>query len=208
MAEVATKVEKMDDEEVIKASPFKHPIHITRNGVTMELTPFAGSRGKWLNQAYAAPQIEENPDLDFDNDKTFIQGLKFVGKSNLAMMVNLIAKRSGQDYTEDSIPHDSDGNVTGAFNPETFKGFWEQWTAAGQRMSELAEQIEGEQKRFLQFVSVDLMNAINGGDAEAVKKAQEEVARRKRRIETLRGQLETRKARYSKEAATDETRPE
>ena len=201
------------DSQIIAESPFATPVEVSRNGVTIELTNFVGKRNDWKDRAYAAAQIQSEPQKagtsESDaimNDKTFLKGLVFVGKTNVERFINVILRRIGQDNVEDAIPET--GDLAGHFQLGLFVKSWETLQAASLKLSELIEQYNEAvvklQQAFPAFVaSMSDASATAEDKANAVAKYEALNSA----VTTLKQEYEIRKAKRSKEAQTETVSP-
>ena len=201
------------DEQIIAESPFATPVEVTRNGVSDTLTNFVGKRNDWKDRAYAAFQIKSESfkagTSEYDaivNDKTFINGLVFVGKSNIERFINVIMRRIGQDNVEDAIPEQGDN--AGIFQLGVFVKSWENLQAASLKLSELVEQYNEAvvklQQAFPAFVAVMSNPSSTQDDKDAAVAKYEAL---NSAVTTLKQEYEIRKAKRSKEAQTETVSP-
>lgn len=191
---------ELNEDDIINHSPFKNAIDVVRNGIAQTLKVFVGKRGAWENRPYAAFQLEADPNKDFDNDETYLGGIKWIGKDNIVKMLNVILRRIGQDNTEDSV------SVDGVFSLDAFKKAWETLTAAGLKISELKELLDAEQKKHQDYIANIAMTIFMNGTQDEKLDAKAEIEKRTSSINALRFELEARQQRRSKEVNTEEVR--
>ena len=194
--------EAVDVESIIANSPFAKPIHITRNGVTVPLKVFVGQRGEWKDKPYAAVQIETDDTSEVAKDHSFIKDLTFIGKSNVKNALNVIFRRYGQDFFNDSVSEE-----TGEFSLDKFTKSWENLTATGLKLSELKELLDNEQKKHENYIANEALALLTSGDPVKVDAAKKVIEERTKSIKALRFDLEQRAARRSKEKETDTVAP-
>jgi hypothetical protein len=201
------------DEQIIAESPFDSPIVVARNGVTEILTNFVGKRNDWKDRAYAAVQIKTETfkagTSEHDSivhDKSFLNSLVFIGKTNVERFLNTILRRIGQDNVEDAIPET--GENAGVFQMGVFVKAWENLQAASLKLSELVEQYNEAvvklQKAFPDFVAV--MSNPNSTQ-EQKDKAVAHYNGLNEAVTTLKNEYEIRKAKRSKEAQAETVTP-
>lgn len=195
--------ESVDIESIIANSPFAKPIHITRNGVTVPLKVFVGQRGEWKDKPYAAVQIETDDTSEVAKDHSFIKDLTFIGKSNVKNALNVIFRRYGQDFFNDSVSEE-----TGEFSLDKFTKSWENLTATGLKLSELKELLDNEQKKQEAFIAGEGIELLGRGrGTPEFDKALKIIEDFKKSIKALRFDLDQRAARRSKEKETDTVAP-
>lgn len=186
---------------------------ITRNEIPLVLTPFAGTRGKWDGTVYQAPQIEIEGATVLTEDSTFIKGLIWFGKDNLKRIVNIFARRMAQDIWEDSIPEA--GDQEGIWQEATFIRLMTEFAASSMKISELQELYEDAVAKYQNasgpFI-VEMTTAAAETDekkrAELTKAASDKFKGLSDAVSSIRAELETRRAKRSKEAATETVTPE
>lgn len=211
-----TKVERLPDAEVIKNSVFATPVNITRNGITAVLQTFVGKRKQWDGVPYAAFQLTANETLTLTQDQTFLDGVTFIGRSNVANAINAFFRRFGQDAVTDNTAQNESELASIGDGAEVGKLFlpglvrdWTDMAASGMKIAEVLELLEAEQKAYQDFVSNVVMVQLpdpNVTDEQKVaisKEGKERVAK----INDLRAQFEARKKKKSGEEQTNTVRP-
>ena len=202
------KKEKPDLSKVV-------PYNIERNGIKKALTPFAGSRGAWDGKIYQAPQIEDEAGKSIPEDSTFLTNLSWFGKENVKRFLNVIARRMAQDYWDDAIPEKDDeagfpeGSKAGIFVESLFIKAMTEFAAASLKISELNElyndAVDALKNETTGFIAE--MTAA-AGDADKMKIAGDKFKQLSDNVNSLKLELEARKARRSKEAQTETVTPE
>lgn len=195
--------EQVNTETIIANSPFGKPLTVERNGIVKKLAVFVGKRGAWENKPYAAPQIEtdgtESAPVD---DKSFMDSVTFFGKNNLKNFINVIARRFGQDYVEDSIG--AEGTATaGIFSLDRFLTYWKELRSSAMKLSELNEAYQLAVSEFTSFTTGELMEAVGTGDTYRIEEAKKKMSSLNATLISLKAEFEERKARRSKEAAAE-----
>ena len=173
--------------------PLETPHQVERNGIIKTLKCFVGKRGAWENKPYQAPQLEIGT---FDDDVTWI------GKENIVNAYNVILKRFGQDYVEDAT-----GETDGIFSLERFLNYWKELRASALKLSELQEAYQNAVSEYTTFAAEGLMAAVDSGDPEKIAAAKKKMGELSATITALKKDFDERKARRSKEAATETTQP-
>jgi hypothetical protein len=193
------------DEQIVANSPFKHAIHIARNGVTEVLKVFVGKRSDWEGRPYAAIQLEEEASKETKEDTKFLNGITFLGKGNVVKMLNTILRRYGQDAVEDA--YDGENAFEGNYHHDVFTKGWENFAAAGLRISELKEQLDAEQLKHQEYISTVAMAAFGNPATtpEEIASIKKTIQDRTATINDLRFQLEQRSQKKSKEKNVEET---
>jgi len=213
MSDAPTSVAQKTDEQIIAESPFAKPIHITRNGTTGTLQVFVGKRNEWKDRAYPAFQIESENfkagTSEHDaivHDKTFINGLVFIGKENIKKFVNVILRRNGQDMVEDAIPEKGDN--AGILQMDVLIKSWETLQAAQLKLSELVELYNEAVVKF-QHATPNFVAEMTaaGGDPEKMAAATAKFQTYSDAVNLLKNEYEIRKAKRSKEAQAETVTP-
>lgn len=186
-------VTKKPKPDLTKVTPYS----VTRNAVTKSLTAFAGTRGAWDGVVYQAPQISE---------ATINEDIAWFGVQNIIRTVNIVARRMAQDYWDDAIPET--GDQAGIFQEATFLRLVSEWSAASMKISELIElyneAVEKYQAATPTFIAE--MTAA-AGDATKTAEAAAKFQALSDAVTSIKAELEARKARRSKEAATETVVP-
>lgn len=178
------------------------PQTVERNGVSATLQIFEGKRGTWEGKKYQAFQIEtDGTESDVAEDKTFLACLRWFGKSNIKNAINVISRRYGQDFVEDSIPES--GENAGIFSIDRFLNFWKELRSSAMKLSELNEVYQSTVEEYTKFTTGDLMAAVTSGDANAIADCKKRMEALNSTLKSLKSELDERKARRSKEAATE-----
>ena len=203
-------------------NPLANPLSIERNGVTGTLTVCTGKRDAWKDKPYQAFQVEtDGTDSSPENDSIFLAAIKWAGKINVKNALNTLFRRYGQDFVEDATG-DADtakagGLADGVFSLEKFTEFWTKLKSSAMRLSELNETYQAAVAEYQAFtagtivdgVQVDgeLIQAFNSGDAGRVALAKAKMDSMNATLRSLKADFEERKARRSKEAATETASP-
>jgi hypothetical protein len=186
---------------------------VVRNGVEKILTICTGKRDAWKDKPYQAAQIEtDGTDSLPAADPIFLADLAWWGKTNVKNALNTIGRRYGQDFVEDATGDEESekagGLKNGIFSLEKFLGFWTNLKSSAMRLSELNEAYQAAVNEYKEFTSVTLIAAFESGDAVAIANAKAKMATMTATLNSLKADFEERKARRSKEAATETTSPE
>lgn len=205
--------EQKTDEQIISESPFATPVEVSRNSVSGTLTNFVGKRNDWKDRAYAAFQIEAETfkagTSEYDaivQDPKFLNGLVFVGKTNVLRFINTILRRIGQDNVEDAIPETGDN--AGVFQMDVFVKSWENLQAASLKLNELVELYNEAVVKFSKNTStiVERIIAANG-DKDIIQKLKEENDMLAANVNAYKQEYEIRKAKRSKEVQAETVTP-
>lgn len=214
---VAEKEETIDKEAIIAASDFNVPFVIKRNGVHITAEVFVGAaraRSKWTGIPWVAPQIsttEATPDdKGYQHDSVFHQGIAFVGRSNVVNALNIILRRYGQDFLEDS-----NDPLTGKFSLELYHKTWEDLATSALAKAELEELLDGEQKKQEKAIAEATPFFEKMGAGEVLSHEEQTkfgpiaagIRERTTKISSLRQQLANRSKKKSKEAAASTVAP-
>jgi len=211
--EIEAKPE-INKDEIIANSPFNKPFVITRNGVTVTASVFVGApraKSKWSGVPWVAPQVgtfEGTPEdaKGYNHDTKFHHGITFIGRTNVVNALNIILRRYGQDFLEDSRDP-----LTGELNLETYHKAWAELATSALKISELEELLDEEQKK--QEKSVEsLMQAVEDLGAgkitpESFSLLKNEINARKETINSYRQQIASRKKKPSQEKQADTVAP-
>jgi len=208
-------------------NPLSIPLMVNRNGIDATLTLCMGKRDAWKDKPYQAFQIQtDGTESSPAEDKPFIEGITWWGKQNVKLALNTIFKRFGQDFADDATgdkdTEKAGGLADGIFSVEKFLEYWQKGKSSAMRLSELNEAYQSTVAEFNEFTSGELMAAVQrqtdamaSGDSTLISQASVRFANAKTKMESLSATLksykadfEERKARRSKEAATETTSPE
>jgi len=192
------------------------PYLVTRNTVEKALTPLAGSRKTWDGVVYQAPQVRTTENTGIIDDPLFIEDLAWAGKDNIVRALNVIWRRLAQDAHADAIPeHDNEpgfpeGSKAGVFVAERFIKSIENFTTSSLRISELVELYEEANAAFQRYTSNELIPAIMAcnGDVDKIAEIKAYVKKLGDTVNQYKLEIDERRAKKSKEANTDEVRPE
>ena len=189
-------------------NPLITPIKIVRNGLEATLKCFVGKRDAWKDKPYQAFQVEtDGTDSKASEDIIFLSGLDFAGKDNVKNSLNTIFRRFGQDFVDDATgdkdTEKAGGLADGVFSVEKFISFWEKLKSSAMRLSELHEAYQAAVEDFTKFTTTTLMEEVSSGDAVRIANAKSQMERLNATLISLKADLEERKLRRSKEAATE-----
>lgn len=187
--------------------PLDTALIITRNGIEKALTVFVGKRNAWKDKVYQAPQIEVS-DLDTpgSSDTTFLKDLDFIGKTNVRNALNTIFKRYGQDFYEDSIGEEGTPEA-GVFNINRYINYWVELRSSAMKLSELNEAYQEAVDAFQTYSSTTLLEEYGSGDPARMAAAKAKMDQMGATLKAYKADFEERKARRSKEAATETVQP-
>jgi hypothetical protein len=210
--EVETKPE-INKDEIITNSPFNVPFVISRNGITVTASVFVGTpraKSKWSGVPWVAPQIGTVEftleDKGYNHDVKFHHGITFIGRTNVVNALNIILRRYGQDFLDDS--RDS---ITGELNLEAYRKAWSDLATSALKISELEELLDEEYKK--QEKSVEsLMQAVEDFStgkisAETFNAVKNEINGRRETINSYRQHINARKKKPSQEKQADTVAP-
>ena len=187
--------------------------NVVRNGIEKVLTICTGKRDAWKDKPYQAAQVEtDGTDSLPADDKVFLSDLAWWGKGNVKNALNTIGRRYGQDFVEDATgdaeSEKAGGLENGILSLEKFLGFWTNLKSSAMRLSELNEAYQTAVNEYKEFTSVTFVDAFESGDAVQIANAKAKMAMMIATLNSLKADFEERKARRSKEAATETTSPE
>ena len=183
-------------------NPLTVPITVERNGINKTLSVFKWQRGPKDGNPYQAPQIEtDGTDSLPSEDATFLANITFLGKQNVTNFQNVILKRIGQDYMEDSVGED------GIFNLDRFTNYWKDLRSSAMKLSELNESYQQKVAEY-QDATTKLIAAFDAGDTNEILALKAKVNALGISVKALKAEYEERKARRSKEAAAETVAPE
>jgi len=197
----------MSDNTERAPQPLDKAITITRNGITKTLEVFFGKRDAWKDRSYQAPQIgTDGTDSPASQDAIFLQDLDFIGKGNVVRAYNTILKRFGQDFADDAIGADGTPNA-GVLSVEVFSSLWTELRTSAMKLSELNEAWQDLTEKYNNYTSKDLIAAFESGDPARIAQAKQTMAAMSNQLKAYKADHDERKARRSKEVATETTQP-
>lgn len=188
--------------------PLESPITIVRNGISVALKTFVGKRDAWKDRPYQAFQLEtDGTESAPTEDPTFLEGLAFIGKSNVKNALNTIFRRFGQDFVDDATGDaetaKAGGLADGVFDLGKFISYWEKLKSSAMRLSELHEAYQSAVEDFTKFTTTTLMEEVSSGDPVRIANAKTKMELLNGTLISLKSDLEERKSRKSKEAQTE-----
>ena len=193
--------------------PLSTALNVVRNGIEKTLTVCMGKRDAWKDKPYQAFQVETDGTESIPaEDSLFLECLAWVGKGNVKNALNTIFRRYGQDFVEDATG-DADtekagGLKNGIFSQEKFIAFWTNLKSSAMRLSELNEAYQAATTEYMAFTTGELMDAVMSKDEGRIALAKSKMDSLGASLRSLKGDLDERKARRSKEAATETASPE
>ena len=187
-------------------NPLTAPFSIERNGVIRNIQPFVGKRAAWEGKPYLAFQVEtDGTESSPAEDSTFLSCLTWVGKTNIKNALNTIFRRFGQDFVEDSIG--ADGTPTaGIFSWDKFVTSWKELRSSALKLSELNDAYQAEVANNRTIVQ-ELVKAFEANDGVQIALIKARMEASNSTLISLQTEFDERKARRSKEAATETTQP-
>jgi hypothetical protein len=199
--------------ETQTANPLSTPLTISRNGIDKQLTVCTGKRDAWKDKPYQAFQVEtDGTESAPAEDSAFLESLAWIGKGNVKNSLNTIFRRFGQDFVDDATGDaetaKAGGLADGVFSLEKFSEFWAKLKSSAMRLSELNETYQAAVAEYMAFTTGELMEAATSGDVARLTLAKQKMDSMNNTLRSLKADFEERKARRSKEAATETASPE